>query len=322
MVYPEKIGKGDVIEIISPSNGIKSKKIKKYEKASNKLANFGFTVIEDKYVRTSVKGVSSTAANRAREFNKALHNKNIRGLIACSGGDYIIQMMDLVAWQDIPDNIKWMQGQSDITPLLFYITTKYDIATIYSYNVTTFGEVDLPPSMFENNIQFLDGYSPVQNEYGFKISDEKTKIPWQCITSNKKIKGRIIGGCLDSLKDIIGTKYDVTKEFINKYKNDGIVWYFDVAEMTNEDILRTMWQFKQAGWFAYCQGILFGRLENEITYTNTTLIDAIKYNLEDLNIPIIINVDIGHTDPVVTIINGSIVKIEKQKVYTLETFLK
>lgn len=29
-----------------------------------------------------------------------------------------------------------------------------------------------------------------------------------------------------------------------KYIEDGIIWYFDVAEMTNEDILRTMWQFK------------------------------------------------------------------------------
>ena len=31
MIYPEKIKKGDTIGIISPSNGVKSKKLKKFE---------------------------------------------------------------------------------------------------------------------------------------------------------------------------------------------------------------------------------------------------------------------------------------------------
>ena len=220
------------------------------------------------------------------------------------------------------NNVKWIQGQSDITALLFYITTKYDIATIYSFNAKTFGDNDLPQAVIENNINFLKGLKPVQKEYGFKLSDKKTSQQWECITNYIPIKGRIIGGCLDSLKDIIGTKYDTVKKFISKYRNDGIVWYFDVAEMTNEDILRTMWQFKNAGWFKECKGILFGRLENEITYTNTSLADAIKYDLNDLNIPILMNVDIGHTDPVFTIINGSIIKIEKKDKYMMETFFE
>ena len=41
------------------------------------------------------------------------------------------------------------------------------------------------------------------------------------------VTGRLIGGCIDVLKDIIGTKYDGTLDFIEKYKDDGIIWYFD-----------------------------------------------------------------------------------------------
>ena len=48
----------------------------------------------------------------------------------------------------------------------------------------------------------------------------------------------------------------------------------------------------------------------------------IHHNLNDLNIPILINVDIGHTDPVFTIINGSIIKIEKKDKYIMETFFE
>lgn len=75
MIYPNKLGKNDIIEIISPSNGVNCNKIKAYEKAIEKLTNYGFKVIEDKYVRNSFNGVSSSAQNRARELNCAIANK-------------------------------------------------------------------------------------------------------------------------------------------------------------------------------------------------------------------------------------------------------
>lgn len=324
MIYPKKLEKNDIIKIISPSNGVKSTKLNKYDKAIKCISNFGFKVIEDKYVRNSENGVSTTAKNRSKELNKAINDTNISALIACSGGDYLIQILDLIKFNKIKNNIKWVQGQSDITPLLFYITTKFDIATIYSFNAKTYGDDYLPVQMIKNNIDILKGKLPKQIEYGFKIDGGKIKQPWECITFEQEFSGRIIGGCLDSLKDIIGTKYDFVKKFIQKYKNDGIVWYFDVAEMTNEDILRTMWQLKNAGWFNGCTGMLFGRIENEINYTGTSLKDAINYNLKDLNIPILINTDIGHTDPVHTIVNGSIVKIARNNdnKYVLEMFFE
>lgn len=324
MIYPKKLKENDIIEIISPSNGVKSKKIKKFEKAVENLNSYGFNVIEDKYVRNSENGVSSSAFNRSVELNKAIRDTDVKALIACSGGDYLVQILDLINFNYIKKNIKWIQGQSDITPLLFYITTKFDIATIYSFNAKSFGDDDLPETMIKNNVEFLKGSIPKQTEYGYKIDEYKIKQSWECITEDRELNGRIIGGCLDSLKDIIGTKYDCVKKFIKKYSKDGIIWYFDVAEMTNEDILRTMWQLKNAGWFIGCKGILFGRIENEINYTGTTLKDAVNYNLYDLNIPILINTDIGHTDPVHTLINGSIVKITKDKdnKHIMETFFE
>ena len=218
MIYPKKVNKNDTIEIISPSNGVKSEKIKKLEKALKKLNSYGYKVIEDKYVRNTENGVSSSAFNRSIELNNAIKNKEIKALIACSGGDFLVQIMDLIKFDQFKKNTKWVQGQSDITPLLIYITTKLDIATIYSFNAKSFGEDNLPELMIKNNIEFLNGKTPKQIEYGYKIDSDKIEQPWECITEDREFKGRIIGGCLDSLKDIIGTKYDCVKKFINKYK--------------------------------------------------------------------------------------------------------
>ncbi len=143
MIYPGKLSKNDIIEIISPSNGVKSKKIKKFEKAMENLKKYGYKVIEDKYVRNSENGVSSSALNRSIELNNAINNTDVKALIACSGGDYLIQIMDLINYNNVKKNVKWIQGQSDITPLLFYITTKLDIATIYSFNAKSFGDDEL-----------------------------------------------------------------------------------------------------------------------------------------------------------------------------------
>ena len=77
--------------------------------------------------------------------------------------------------------------------------------------------------------------------------------------------------------------------------------------MSSEEVYCALFQMKQAGWFEYVKGIVVGRVlykeEFCITYQET-----LKRAFGDL--PIIFNADIGHVSPKMTIINGSIAKIE------------
>ena len=121
MIYPQQLNKGDLITIISPSNGItKQKKINELDKAIQYLEKEGYIVEEDKYVRNSEKGASSTAIRRAEELNRVINNKKAKALIACSGGNYLIEILDYVDFSKIKKNIKWIQGHSDITPYYIY----------------------------------------------------------------------------------------------------------------------------------------------------------------------------------------------------------
>ena len=110
-----------------------------------------------------------------------------------------------------------------------------DIATVYSYNITGFGYKNLHESQI-NNIKVLKG--DFVNQHSFDLfedpNDKKIKETpsmdlslktcWKAIGDVRyvKFRGRIIGGCLDSLLDIVGTKYDYTRNFINKYKMESI----------------------------------------------------------------------------------------------------
>ncbi len=325
MYYPKKISIGDTIEIIAPSNGIHSKNIAKLEKAINYLVNHGYKVIEGCNVRKSKNGASADKKSRALELNEAFKRKESSLLLACTGGDYCIQILDLVDFNLFQKNRKWVQGQSDITSILYYITTRFDVATMYSFNCKRISKYDfLPSDMYQNNFDLLNDKELTQQEYKKVIGEDMvTSSKWECICEEKKsIRGRIIGGCLECLKDIIGTRFDYTKKFIKKYSTDGIIWYFDVSDMSCEDILRTMWQFKNSGWFIHTKAILFGRLYEEKSYTGIDLKTALLDSLEDLHIPIIINVNLGHTDPVISIVNGSIVEINKDDNYSIQIYFE
>ena len=65
-------------------------------------------------------------------------------------------------------------------------------------------------------------------------------------------------------------------------------------------------------YFKYCKGIIFGRSATVSSYYDISFKDAINHSLEELNIPIIINTDLGHVSPRMTIINGAIANIKSK----------
>ena len=225
----------------------------------------------------------------------------------------------------VKNNPKWLQGYSDPTGLLFTITTNLDIATIYSDNFKSFGMNPLYKSLI-NNIEILKGNLLIQDSFE-KYEKEEIKyvrgdepynltenVYWQNLTgeSKVKVKGRMIGGCIDILNDLFGTRFDHTKEFIEKYKDDGIIWYFDNCEFSSEQLIRTLWKFKDSGWFKYTNGIIFGRSMTESSYYDISFKEALIHSLEELNVPIIINADMGHVSPRMTIINGAVATITSE----------
>ena len=92
---------------------------------------------------------------------------------------------------------------------------------------------------------------------------------------------------------------------IEKYKEDGIVWYFDNFALKSDDLYYTLWQMKEAGWLEYSKGFIFGRTIIPCEVENLTYVDAAKRALGN-EVPIIMEADIGHVRPTFNLINGAI----------------
>ena len=308
MVIPDYIKKVDSIGVTACSCGVLDK-IDDYEKSLLKLKDY--KVLETNNVRTSGI-VSSDKVTRANELMNLYKDKDIKGIMIASGGDFLLDMLDQIDYKVIKDNIKWICGSSDPTSLLYTITTKLDIATIYS--PCNMGGLKVDDESINNYLSILNG-NLVKQYKRDKYELNRSNLDKYCLdTQNEWIRnkdidcsGILIGGCIDCLKDIIGTRYDGTKEFINKYKDEGVIWYFDVFGLSSESLYNTLIQFKYAGYFEYTKLIVIGKVCFPNSFLELEYEDSIKKALEGYNY--IYKFDVGHIKPSFTMINGLKVRI-------------
>ena len=107
-----------------------------------------------------------------------------------------------------------------------------------------------------------------------------------------------------------GTVYDKVKEFNEKYKEDGIIWFLEACELNVMSIRRALWQMKEAGWFEHVKGFLIGRpLMFGQEMFGIDQYRAVTDVLAEYNVPIIMDLDIGHLAPMMPIICGGTAKV-------------
>ena len=310
MIIPKYLKDNDTIGITACSAGILDK-LEKYEDSINNVKKNNFNIKETPNVRTGGV-VSSDSLTRASELASLFLDNNVNMVAIASGGDFLYDMLDKVDFNTLKSHPKWLAGSSDPTSLLYILTTNYDIATIYSpCNMSGFNISPLHES-YLNYFKILKGNLVKQYKYPYteekSFSDELTKPnTWLNLNGNVNEEGILIGGCTEVLKDLIGTKFDKTKEFITKYGHEGIIWYFDIFNMTSEGVYNTLLQFKNAGWFQNTKAILIGKVCFPNTYVDMTYEELISKALPDLKV--IYQFDVGHVKPSFTMINGLKVRL-------------
>lgn len=326
MIYPKFIKKGDCIGVPAPSSGAYDDLHKiRYKNAKMKLEKMGYKVVLSDNIDVSEKARSAPANIRANEINNMIKDQNIDIITCAAGGEFLVEILPFVEFENILRNPKFIQGFSDPTGLLFPITTKYDVATIYGNNFGDYGPEVYDRSITDNleilksNIISQDNYDMYEDERvegttGLEGYNFTKKVEWKVLnsidSSEVTMHGRIIGGCIDIIAELTGTKYDGTSTFLEKYKEDGIIWYFDNCELSMEELIRTLWKLNEFGYFKYCKGIIFGRNGTEASCLGYTMEETLKDSvISKLNVPIIYDADVSHKGPCLTIINGAIATI-------------
>ncbi len=318
MKYPKLLQAGDAIGVCAPSAGMSRESNQRLDNAAKNVTALGYKVIETPSVRSdNSKCVSALPEVRADEFMSLYENPDVAAIIPPWGGEFLMDMLPLLNFEllaYLPP--KWICGYSDITTLTFPITLMCDIATIHGSNFANMGYASIHESDIvvfdamikaeteQNNFPFHGGFNSYDITKQIYNLDKPTEYKL-LKGSSAKFAGAIIGGCLDVLCKLIGTKYAPAETFINKYKHNGIIWTLESCEMNAGDIYRTLWQMQQCGWFAHCSGILIGRADGYRDTGDFTLVDALENTVGKLGVPVIYDCDIGHIPPQLQLVNGS-----------------
>ena len=111
----------------------------------------------------------------------------------------------------------------------------------------------------------------------------------------------------------MGTKFDNTKNFVNSF-DEGVIWCVENCEMSVADLYRALWQMKQSGWFCNKNGVLIGRTFSQADIKDFTYLDVLHKVFDDMNVPVVYDIDFGHLAPQWTIVNGSYAEFEYNNV--------
>ena len=321
--YPKPLRKGDTIGIVAPSSGVTGVFAKKLDFAKKQLENLGYKTIEDPYVKNQEKLTSASAKERAISFEKMYFDDSIKAIIPPWGGEFLMDMLPYLNFDELRKAPgKWIMGFSDISTLLFVLTLNINIATAHGPNLLDFGNTKIDSSVLrslellskkENEIFKQKSLNYYQKEWlevtmdNFPPYQLTEKVRWKILESKEAVqfKGRLIGGNLDVICKLIGTKYDHVREFIEDNRNDGIIWYFESCEINSTDLYRSLWQMQMNGWFKNCNGVVFGRADGYRDVRDFKLEDAYKRAFMDLRIPVVYDIDLGHLPPQLVFINGA-----------------
>ena len=306
------------IFFVAPSFGVTTSPYKERFKESLKIfkkLGFEYQIGENVYMNKSIAS-SNTPELRAKEIMDAF-NSDSDIIWSVGGGEVMVEILEYLDFTKLKN--KTYIGFSDNTNLTYTLATINDMETIYGVNAPGFCYLPL-------EYESLDTYRMINNEKLFKtykefvlndldetpihkyVCDNKAKI--KAINYNEPVSGRIIGGCLDCLVTLCGTKYDNTIDYINKHKDEGIIFFMEACDLNSISLKRALIQLKYAGWFDNVDMFIIGRSNNYFDKSfGLSMKDSYISVLKDFNKPILLDASISHIGPSLPVKVGGYVTV-------------
>jgi muramoyltetrapeptide carboxypeptidase LdcA involved in peptidoglycan recycling len=316
---PPRLVKGDKIAIISPSSCAAALFPHRVKHGVEALEKLGFVVETYPSLSKNYHGSAGTPQERADDINRAFADKSVKAIMASIGGVSLNEVLPILDYELIKKNPKIFCGYSDNTLLHFALATQANLVTFYGpCLITQFGENPAPlPYTLESFLFTLAGEQQKVIVHSETWTDEVLNwfeksdltrprnlypnLDGHIWLRNGKCKATIVAGCLHSLLQLKGTKYepDYSNKILAIDFSEGIenfakgfpVQYVacQIADLALSDI------FSQIG------GLVLGRPFGYTEGEHKEFIEMINRQLAAYDFPILANVNIGHADPIITL---------------------
>ena len=320
MIKPKKLQAGDIVAAVSLSWGGPGTIPHRYEAGKRQLQEeFGLKVTETAHALREEAWLHNNPKPRAEDLMNAFADPSIKAIISTIGGDDSIRILPYLDLDVIRSNPKIFMGFSDTT-ITHLACFKAGVVSFYGPSIMAgFGEnAGLFPFMVEavrrslfssapigNVIPNTDGWTAEALSWAKPENQSRKRslnpsTGWKFIQGKGVRQGHLLGGCIEVLDFLRGTDF----------WPDSAAWQDAILFLeTSEEappphlvkyILRS---YASMGVLKQLSGILFGRPGGNIPVEQFKEYDEVIFQVvteeEGLSdLPIITNMDFGHTDPV------------------------
>lgn len=286
ILYPRPLVQADKISIVSPAGPVDAEKV---EGARAVLENLGYRVEVMPHVLGRNGHFSGTAAERYDDMAAALTDPDTRAILCSRGGYGAVHILDRLARLPLRDDPKWVIGFSDISALHALMAAN-DIASIHSPMAAQImlGTDDPDTASL---IDILGGGTPC---YTF---------PAHTYDRHGIATGRLLGGNLAVLAELISTPYDIIRP-------GTILFIEDVAEPIYK-VERILYQLKLSGVLPALGGLVVGQFteyhpDENYADMETMIRDAVA----PYKFPVAFNVPVGHVPHNIPLIESATVTLK------------
>lgn len=318
-IIPERLHKGDKVMVIAPARGLKLIGQDCRQIAHQRLASLGLEVVfapNTTDENWDYMG-STTVEKRVSDIHTAFSDKSVKAVLTIIGGFNSNQLLTHLDYDLIKNNPKIFCGFSDITALHGAIYAKTGLETYYGPHFSSLGMKHGCDYTFEHFIKMLvtdgkDEITPSQvwsDDLWFLDQEKREFEPnegyW--LIHEGSAKGTIIGGNLCTFKLLLGTSYRP------EFKKDTILFIEDDEMSPLAEFERNLQALIYQPDFVNVKGLVIGRFQkaSKVTREGLEFIINTKPELKDL--PVLANVDFGHTAPLLTIPLGGSATLDNKK---------
>lgn len=274
VIKPKALKPGDTIGIVAPASNIKKDLL---EQGCRELEGLGFKTYVRTDITSSFRYFSGTRERRLSEFLEMLRSPEIRAIFCARGGYGSGQLLRDIDPDVIRENVKIVNGSSDITILLNWIE-RAGVVSFHGPMVAT--AIREGRSGYDRAV-FLD---MLQGKEAVRFPTEGTSVLRSGLG-----EGRLVGGCLSLVVATLGTEHEIDTQ-------DAILVLED-ADTKPYQIDRMITHLKQADKFQAVRGVIFGEMPNCAQNANQgyTLQEVLVDLLHEFTFPILYGFPTGHT---------------------------
>jgi muramoyltetrapeptide carboxypeptidase len=310
-VFPAKLTAGDSIRVVAPSRS--RALVAEHDHSAiieEGFARLGLRLSYGEHVDVRDDFDSAPVADRVADLHAAFADPAIAGILTVIGGYNSNELLPHLDWELIRAHPKVFCGYSDITALHGAVFARTGLVTYLGPHWSSFGMA----RHFEQTMNWftacLMSDEPVRlaaaadwtDDLWFLNQDQREVLPspgWWLIQPGQA-EGRLIGGNLATLGLLRGTP-DMPA------LADAVLVVEDDFESGPAEFARNLTALLQLPDAALIRALIVGRFQRASNITRPLLEQIIARQPPLAGLPILANVDVGHTSPMATLpIGGQI----------------